>query len=116
MYHPIIEKLNSAIGKFAHTAWLYRLQGAEDTEPQMVFHSVLYGAFTGSLQEVSCEPRFWKLTETNTDVCKHGGKLLAERAQACVDLIKNCPKESRDDVMKFLKMYCWRIDEAIVWY
>lgn len=113
MYHPVFRKLNSAIGKFTQTAWLYRLQGAEDTEPQMVFHSVLHGAFTGSLQEVSCDPKFWKLIKRNTAVCKHGGKCLAERAQACVDLIKNCPKESREIVKEFLKMYCWRIDESL---
>jgi len=108
-----LDKIKAGVKEFEAAQLKYRNYGAQDTEPDGVFQSLMVRAFCGKKPQVPFDGGGWELFDSSMD-CTCAAHALHNAARKVVDLIQKCPLGESGGVKKYLKGYCWRIDWG--WY
>lgn len=103
-----LDTLKGLIREFEKVQAKYAKRGAQDTEPDGVFHFILVGTAKGKTVRVPTTVEGWELYSGADS--EQAARDLAEAAQKCVDLLKTVTLAESEAVRKCLADYCWRCD------
>ncbi len=102
-----LDQLKSAIGRFEQVQRQYRSFGAQDTEPNAVFSSIMRKAAKGKPVDIPTTGKDWDLYASTMD-CSEAASALFQAAQAAVDVVHSCPIGQSAEVQEHIKgWYDW---------
>jgi hypothetical protein len=102
-----LSRLKDAIAAFEATQRKFRRHGAQDTEPDGYFQWTLVRASKGKLTTVSDDADKWELYEGRG--AAQAAVALAKAAQVAVDIVRATPLGESEQVLAYLRTYCWRV-------
>lgn len=103
-----LEAIKAWIKEFETTQSKYRKFGANDTEPDRVFQSLLDAAVHGKAPNVPRTGDSWQLYTRSMD-CSIAAQALHDAALVVVQNIEATPIKDLELVREYLRGYCWRI-------
>jgi hypothetical protein len=103
-----LEAIKAWIKEFETTQGKYREFGANDTEPDSVFQSLLDAAVHGKAPNVPRTGTTWQLYTQSMD-CSIAAQALHDAALVVVQNIEATPIRDLELVREYLRGYCWRI-------
>jgi len=98
------QKLNAAIEGFQKLQDELSDYGAYDSEPRCVFADLLDNTLEGKEVTVPTDGDRWQLYTVSMK-CGTAGRRLGGAAKKCVDIIKNAPISSRDELQRVVNWY-----------
>ena len=103
-----LDEFRDRITAFEKTADRYARYGAQDTEPDGIFQSLLVLTFLGKKPQLPQGVDGWDLYD---EMAGNGlaAANLSRSAEACLRCLENIPLREAGAVERFLKGYCWRI-------
>lgn len=104
-----IDLVKDAVNAFSKVQSKYAKYGAQDTEPDAVFQSLLVRAVLGKPVETTLDGQAWQLFTSSMN-CNAAAKALSKAARKAVELIQGCPIGESAELKQYLKACCWRID------
>lgn len=102
----MLDKLKGAIKDFEELQEKHSKFGATDTEPDAVFQLQLFKAAKGKLVHVPTKAISWQLY--SGPGADEAARELAEECQRCVDIVSGVPLGRAQEVLEYLRDYCWR--------
>ena len=103
-----LEAIKAWIKEFEQTQSKYRAFGANDTEPDGVFQSLVDAAVHGKAPNVPRTGDGWQLYTRSMD-CSEAAQALHDAALVVVQNIEATPIRDMEIVQEYLRSYCWRI-------
>lgn len=103
-----IEKVKAAVKAFEETQSKWSKYGAEDTEPDGVFQSVIWKTFKGKPVDIPVTGDEWDLYTVNMK-CGSAARALGAATQKVVEAIKETTIGESGALETYLRDYCWRV-------
>ena len=103
-----LEAIKAWVKEFEKTQSKYREYGANDTEPDGVFQSLLDNAVHGKGPNVPRTGDGWQLYTQGMD-CTEAAQALHDAALIVVQNIEATPIKDLEPVKAYLRGVCWRI-------
>ena len=103
-----LEAIKALIKEFEKTQSKYREYGANDTEPDAVFQSLIDAAVHGKAPNVPRTGAGWDLYASSMD-CTDAAQALHDAALLVVQNIEATPVRDLELVKEYLRGVCWRI-------
>lgn len=103
-----LEAIKAWIKEFEKTQSKYRKYGANDTEPDGVFQSLIDAAVHGKGPNVPRTGAGWQLYTQSMD-CTEAAQALHDAALVVVQNIEATPIRDLATVKEYLRGVCWRI-------
>ncbi|WP_353208420.1 hypothetical protein [Sphingorhabdus sp.] len=103
-----LEAIKTQIKEFEKVQSKYREYGANDTEPDGVFQSLIDKAVHGKAPSVPRTGSGWDLYASSMD-CTEAAQALHDAALVVVQNIEATPIRDLELVKEYLRGVCWRI-------
>lgn len=103
----LLDQLKTAIRQFETVQHTYSSFGAQDTEPNAVFASIMRKAARGIDVTVPSTGEVWDLYASTMD-CSQAAEALHQAATAAVEVIRECPLGKSAELREYIKgWYEW---------
>lgn len=102
-----VQSVKDAIRKFEAAQAKYRSHGAQDTEPDGIFQSIIWRVINDKEVSIPKTGDGWELYASSMD-CTEAARALEEATRDVLREIQNCPMSESKELRKYISDYCWR--------
>jgi hypothetical protein len=103
----LLDQLKTAIKQFEAAQSTYSSFGAQDTEPNAIFASIMRKTARGIDVDVPSTGDGWELYASTMD-CSQAAEALHQAAKAAVEVIQDCPLGKSAELREYIKgWYEW---------
>lgn len=108
MRKSAVERVKEAVAAFEAVQKELSEFGAEDTEPDYVFQSIVWRAMNLKPYKIPTSGEAWDLY-TCSMKCGRAGQRLASATKKVVSTIESTPIGEAGPVREYVQDYCWRV-------